>query len=230
MASPTAPAAGPTAGPWSSRPPLACSPIRPREPVIVLDGWEVSGHASTAALTLTDLSSLAKVLVKADPAGAYGATRLRFGRAARAPGGRLEIGSGPGEWLHLGPAGTAPALVAELAAAELAAAETPSGELVTVVDLTHGRALMRLTGHAAPTVLAKMCAIDLADPVTPDLSAFRSSVAKTITDVVRDDVDGRRSYLLHCDRSFGQYLFDCVLDAGDAFGIDVSGFAARDLP
>jgi len=29
-------------------------------------------------------------------------------------------------------------------------------------------------------------------------------VAKVVTDVVRDDFDGTRSYLLHCERSSGQ--------------------------
>jgi len=42
--------------------------------------------------------------------------------------------------------------------------------------------------------------------------------------VVRDDVDGVRSYLLHCERSSGQYFFDALLDAGQEFGIDIGGF------
>nr|MBA3490470.1 hypothetical protein [Rubrobacteraceae bacterium]MDQ3437616.1 hypothetical protein [Actinomycetota bacterium] len=68
------------------------------------------------------------------------------------------------------------------------------------------------------------CAIDLADDVTPDGAAFRSSVAKLVTDVVRDDIGGERSYMLHCERSSGQYLFDALIDAGDEFGIEVDGF------
>lgn len=45
-----------------------------------------------------------------------------------------------------------------------------------------------------------------------------------ITDVVRDDHAGARSYLLHCERSSGQYLFDALLDAGAASGLEVTGF------
>ena len=98
------------------------------------------------------------------------------------------------------------------------------GEMVSVIDLTHGRALLRLSGADGVGVLAKLCAIDLADTVTPNLSAFRSSVAKLVTDVVRDDLaDGTRSYLLHCERSSGQHLFDCLIDAGAEFGIDIAG-------
>ena len=39
--------------------------------------------------------------------------------------------------------------------------------------------------------------------------------------MIRADVDGMPSYLLVSDRSFGQYLFDALLDAGDEFGIGV---------
>jgi heterotetrameric sarcosine oxidase gamma subunit len=96
-----------------------------------------------------------------------------------------------------------------------------------VVDVSHGRALVRLTGEQAPAMLAKVCAIDLRDRVTPNGTAFRSSVVKLVTDVVRDDQDGVRSYLLHCERSSGQYFFDALLDAGAEFGVEVDGFGAR---
>jgi heterotetrameric sarcosine oxidase gamma subunit len=83
-----------------------------------------------------------------------------------------------------------------------------------VVDVTHAHALLRLTGTAASGVLEKLCPVDLADPVTPDGAAFRSLVAGVTATVVRDDVEGGRSYLLQCGRSYGQYLRDALLDAG----------------
>nr|MBA2529121.1 hypothetical protein [Euzebyales bacterium]MBA3622741.1 hypothetical protein [Euzebyales bacterium] len=102
-------------------------------------------------------------------------------------------------------------------------------ELAATFDVTHGRALLRISGAAAAQVLAKVCAIDLHDTVTPDGAAFRTSVAKVVTDVVRDDRSPgstrQRSYLLHCERSSGAYLFDAVVDAGHEFGVDVDGFA-----
>jgi len=49
-------------------------------------------------------------------------------------------------------------------------------------------------------------------------------VAKQVTDVVRDDQNGERSYLLHCERSSGQYLFDALVDAGVEYDIEVDGF------
>jgi heterotetrameric sarcosine oxidase gamma subunit len=203
---------------------IARSPIAPPEPLAEHRGWEVSGRRSAAALTLTDLTPLAKVVLRAPVDGAVQrALGVPFGRAARdafpALDGALVVGSGPGEWLVLAPVGTA-GEVRE----QLAGMLTGTGEFGSIVDLTHGRALLRLCGGTSADLLAKVCAVDLSDAVTPDGAAFRSSVAKLVTDVVRDDADGVRSYLLHCERSSGQYLADALLDAGAEFGIDVDGF------
>ena len=83
---------------------------------------------------------------------------------------------------------------------------------------------MRLTGGDAARLLSKLCGVDLADDVTANLTAFRSLVAKVVTDVVRDDLAGTPSYLVHCERASGQYLFDVLIDAGAEFGLDVAGF------
>jgi heterotetrameric sarcosine oxidase gamma subunit len=201
--------------------PVARSPITPPPPVVVIDGWEVSGRRARAGLTLTDCTPLTKVGVRA-PAGGRAAAELAvpFGRAARDPGGTLVAGAGPGEWLLLAAPGQAPALIAR--AEDLAA--RCAGELVTATDLTHGRALMRLTGTGAAGVLAKVCGIDTGDGITPDGAAFRSSVAALATDVIRDDVGGVPSYLLHCERSSGAYLFGELLSAGSEFGVEIDGF------
>lgn len=182
--------------------------------------------ADGAPLTLVDLSALAKVQVKAPPDGEVrGALGTPFGRATRSTAlGALVVGCGPGEWLVLGP----PDAAAGLRAA-LTTLVDGVDEFATVVDLTHGRALVRLRGAESAALLAKVCAVDLADTVTPDGAAFRSSVARVVTDVVRDDLpDGTRSYLLHCERSSGQYLAGCLLDAGTEFGVAVRPFDPRD--
>jgi len=203
--------------------PLARSPIAPAAPVTVSDGWEVSGRRATATLTLTDCAPLAKIQALAPIGGRVAAgLGVRFGRAARGADGVLVVGSGPGEWLLIGPPRAAKAIVARL---EGMAASAPD-ENVTVVDVTHGRALIRLNGSRGAAVLAKLCGIDLSDGLTPDGAALRSSVAALATDIVRDDRAGVRSYLLHCERSSGQYLFNALLDAGAEFGIEIDGFTA----
>jgi heterotetrameric sarcosine oxidase gamma subunit len=207
--------------------PLARSPIAPVPPVVVLAGWEVSGRRASAdaadgtGLTITDCTPLAKVQLRA-PVGGHAAAAIgvRFGRAARDPAGTLVVGSGPGEWLLLAAPGETPELASRLASI---AAQAP-GEHVTWVDLTHGRALIRLTGSTAVNVLARICGIDTSDEITPDGAAFRSSVASVATDIIRDDRSGTRSYLLHCERSSGDYLFSALLRAGADYGIEIDGF------
>jgi heterotetrameric sarcosine oxidase gamma subunit len=200
--------------------PIARSPISPAPPVAVEHGWEVSTRRTDADLRIMDCTLLAKVLVLASTNGEVArALGVPFGRAARDERGTLVVGSGPGEWLLLAPPGAR----AEVAGRVKGVSD---GGLVSVLDATHGRALMRITGAKTVDLLAKVCGIDLSEEVTPAGAAFRSSVAKLVTDVVRDDLDGERSYLLHCERSTGQYLFDALIDAGDEFGIEVEGFAA----
>lgn len=184
----------------------------------VVDGWEVSRRGTSAELTLSDRTPLAKVLVHAEPDGPYAsAAPVGFGRAARPDLAHLEIGSGVGEWLLLGPVGAAGHLMDRVAA-------RTGAEVVSVIDVTHGGALVRFTGGDAAAVLSKLCAIDLADDVTPNLTAFRSLVARVVTDVVRDDLDATPSYLVHCERASGQYLFDVLIDAGTELGLEVAGF------
>ena len=203
--------------------PIARSPIAPAPPVTVEHGWEISARRSDADLRIVDCTPLAKVLVHASTAGEVARTLgIPFGRAARDECGTLVTGSGPGEWLLLAPPGASATVAGRVK-------EVQDEGLVSVFDATHGRALMRITGARAADLLAKVCGVDLSEEVTPDGAAFRSSVAKLVTDVVRDDQGGERSYLLHCERSSGQYLFDALIDAGDEFGIEVEGFVAPEV-
>ncbi len=207
---------------------VARSPIAPAGPEVVVAGWVVSGRRSAGPLVISDLTPLAKVILKASPQGAAADNvGVPFGRASRQTlclddrdVSVLVVGSGPGEWLVLAPPGTQGGVLDHLASV----AATTTTELVTLVDLTHGRALLRLTGVRSADVLAKETAVDLSDPVCPDGAALRTAVAGLATDVVRDDRAGVTSYLVHCERSSGQYLFDSLLDAGAEFGIDIDGF------
>jgi heterotetrameric sarcosine oxidase gamma subunit len=205
----------------SDQEPVARSPVPPAEPVTEVAGWAVSGCRSGAPLLLTDCTPLAKVVIKAPPAGLMAkAIGVPFGRATR-ENGTLVAGSGPGEWTVFGPPGSAPGIVARHRGD---AAESAPGELVTVIDLTHGRALFRITGARAADLLALLCPADLTEGMAPDGAALRSAVAAVAADIVRDDRPGRPSYLLHCERSSGLYLFRMLREAGEPLGIGVDGF------
>ncbi len=177
---------------------------------LVVDGWEVAAGAAEGKVAVTDLSALAKVLVRAPLAHRVDqALGARFGRAAW-DGDRLVTGGAPGEWLVLGPVGSAPATVGHYRS--LLAGVTD--ELTTVMDLTNGRALVRVSGPATLTLLRRLTAVDLDDRFVPQGAVLRTSLARVVTDVVRDDLAGGPSYLLHCERSSGRYLVESLLAAG----------------
>lgn len=164
-----------------------------------------------AELTLTDCSSMATVLIHADPSGAL-ADRLAvpFGRSRRDDDGTLILRVRPAQWLLLADSERARELVEQWQAVA-----TGTDEFVSVIDVTSGRTLLRLTGESSPALLAKICALDLA--VASDGSALRSSVAKVNTEIVRDDAGGPRSFLLACERSYGRFLTEAIKDAGEEF-------------
>ena len=206
----------------TTRTPIARSPIRQRPPVTEHASWEVSRASATAPLRLADLTPLAKILIRADPASAAaGVLACEFGHSRRTASGELVIGCGPGEWLLLAPASTCPPLAAQLSPG--------GGEFRTIIDATHGRVVLRLTGADAARTLEKLCAIDLSDKATPNRAAFRSSVARLACLVVRDDLDGVRSYLICSDRSSGQYLFDALADAGAEYSLEQDGYPDKEV-
>ncbi|MGH8993991.1 MAG: sarcosine oxidase subunit gamma family protein [Acidimicrobiia bacterium] len=185
--------------------PVARSPIA---------GRGGSGSPS-AAVVLADETTLAKVLVRARADGSLARSLgVDGGRAARDGHGTLVARFGPDEWLLLAAPGVAPALVERVEG-------MPDDDLVSALDITSGRAVVRLSGPAAADVLAKVCAVDTAR--LPDGGAFRSFVAGVVAEVIRDDrpEPPGRSYLVACDRSYGQYLFDALADAAAEFGLRV---------
>ena len=171
--------------------------------------------ASSGLLMLVDSSATVKWLVRA-AAGGAASERLDapFGSSRVTPDGAMVLGSRPGEWIVAGAAGAVAEVVASLDGLD-------SSDFVTALDWTHGRALFRITGQDASRILEKVCSLDWFDPMTPDGAVASASVAKVTCDIARNDVDGTPSYLIFCDRSFGQYLFDALIDAGDEFGLSV---------
>ncbi len=171
-------------------------------------------------LTLSDESAVTKWLVRA---GAEGSTAdlldAPFGTSRMAPGGALVLGSRPGEWIVVGAS-------AEVAAAVAGLDGRVGPEFTSALDWTHGRAMFRVTGTSAPRMLEKVCGLDWSDHMTPDGAVVSASVALVTCDIARNDRDGVRSYLIFCDRSFGQYLFDALIDAGNEFGLSVAAASA----
>jgi len=162
-----------------------------------------------ALLTVQDVSSTTKIIVRAGPeTDACHQLSTRF-TTSRAADGLLIVGQRPDEWTLLGQEAAVEGLIDKL---------DRSGH-ISVIDGTHSRALFRLTGEAAASALEKLCSLDWSDHMTPDGAAVSASVARVTCDIVRNDLEGAPSYLISCDRSYGQYLFEVILDAGQEFGV-----------
>ena len=160
-----------------------------------------AGEASGDGWRLGDESATPKLLVYEDfePGGAVERhLGVGFGAAVEAGDGSLVCGVRPGEWLLVG---------------ERSGSTLPAAGAVTV-DLTHGLAMFRLSGPAAPDVLAAVCGIDTAEEMMPDGAVCGASVARVACTLVRNDTAGERSYLIVSQRSSGCYLFDALRDAG----------------
>ena len=148
-------------------------------------------EAKSEGLALTDFSIVPKWRVFSGYEQVSPGTSVKLDE-------RLVWSVSPGEWTVVGPA----------------------PEHDRVVDLTHVRVMFRLTGPEAPRLLAKICALDLGDQMFPNGAAARTLLAGVTTELVRDDQDGDRSFLIVPSRSFGRYVHEVLLDAGLEFGLD----------
>jgi heterotetrameric sarcosine oxidase gamma subunit len=194
--------------------PVARSPLSLAGASVVLDGWEYSSGPESGPVVVADRSAMTKIHIRTTAGQAvHSALGTRFGRAAWV-GGRLVIGSGPDEWLIVAPPGHAAEIADELGDAVRGVTSGP----VVVVDVTHGRALLRVRGPETMSLLRRVTAVDLDDRLVPDGSALRTSVARVVTDLVRDDDEGKPSFLMHCERSSGRYLQQSLLAAGAELG------------
>lgn len=87
------------------------------------------------------------------------------------------------------------------------------------VDLTHVRAMFRLTGVDAADLMNRVCALDFGAGMFPNGAAARTLVAGVATEIVRDDENGKSSYLVLPSSSFKTYLLEVIRDAGGEFGL-----------
>ncbi|MBT5905621.1 MAG: hypothetical protein HOH27_07440 [Acidimicrobiaceae bacterium] len=163
-------------------------------------------------VTLADAYATTKVQVRAGTTTAAAATLgVSYGSSNRNADGDLVCGTRPDEWTIYGAPGRAGAITASV----------PTEGFVTVIDITHGRAMLRISGVNAAASLSKICNLDLSGELTPNGAVFSGSLGAVGCDWVRDDQGGQTSFLISCERSFGKFLFIAVADACTEFGLSV---------
>lgn len=114
-----------------------------------------------------------------------------------------------------------------MALAALSDAAGAADQPITVTDLTHGRAVLRLSGAAAAELLSRLCALDFHPAQFPDGAARQTSLAKTAQLIIRDDEGQTPAYYLIGARSLGAYLWGALLDAGRDLGVRPAGSSGR---
>jgi sarcosine oxidase subunit gamma len=121
---------------------------------------------------------------------------------------------GPDQWLVTCQAHDAPGLIEALrtALADVHAA---------ITDMTDGRAAFRLAGPNARDVLAKGTPLDLHPRAFPAGSSAQSLLAKVsvLIHLLDDDPERGPSFDVYVARSFAQYLWTWLEDAGREYGV-----------
>ena len=158
-----------------------------------------------SSVTIQHIDSMPKASVRAaDDTAAAAALGLSFGSAEQR-GDTLVVRIRPDEWYLLGDG--APAMAAGLDLSGFA----------STVDTTHSRTAVRITGEHAADTLAKLGSADFGDHMTPNGAALGNGIAGVTCDIVRDDQNGVRSYLLLLDGSFVTYFVGALEDAASEF-------------
>lgn len=197
-------------------------------------GWVVpqvytTSAEETAALRdrvgLIDISALGKLSLKG--AKADGIITANLGESPTQPGEVIAVISTrllvakltADELLILTPPGAEQKTSASLEA-EIASQNT----FVSIINQTSELVGLSVAGPKSTRVLRKLCPLDFNDTDFSHLHVAQSSFAKTRATIIRRDQGEIPAFELFADRSYGGYLWDTILDAGQEFGIQPVGW------
>ncbi len=184
--------------------------------VAVAIGDEVAAVARAQSLGYADLSPLPRIGVKGAGATAFlGADGWRLPEApnlaAMQHDGATVARLGAEDYLVYGAGGRVDGIAARWQASVLAR----RGWLVPRRD---GLAWIALTGGHAPTLLSKLCAVDLRPAHFAPGAVAQTIVAKLSAVIVRGGAGANPRYDLFADSASAVYLWDCLADAATEFG------------
>jgi aminomethyltransferase len=204
-----------------------------------LAGWQVPQVFSTIeeevaiagrSVALADASASGKILVEGQGAeavlqAAWAIPSLATGQGIVVDGKHVYRLRADQFFIHLDP-GTEGAAVKTLAGTL-----EKGGELVTVTDITHGRADLLLLGPYSSELLSRLCGLDFHPSQFPNLSARQSSLAKTRQLILRHDLkppDGPPvpAFSLIGGRSLAAYLWQTILETGHDLDLAPIGWLA----
>lgn len=183
----------------------------------------VSAQGSVSSqLSVADLTGVPVILIQGE---AGDLLKQHFAQIPARPGDLVEAGGSllarltPTELYLFGLSPNA-----ELPSAAILEDSLAKGQrFAHATDYTHGKAVIRLAGAAAPELLSKICGLDFDPAIFSNLHVAQTSAAKIKTLIARCDVTGIPTYFLHVNRPLGQYFWEVVWDAGQEFGLTTGG-------
>jgi heterotetrameric sarcosine oxidase gamma subunit len=173
------------------------------------------GGEAGAGVTIAERRGLSIVQVSAIPGVAdnRAAIEAEVGTALPAPskaavGRRTVLWTGPGRWL-----------IVESGRGDLAdRLEQAARGSLAITDLSHSRAVLRVSGANVRDVIAQGCAVDLHPRAARAGDCFVTSVARHSAVLHVIDVTTMDIYVY---RSFGQDLFEWLLEAAAPYGYEI---------
>ena len=174
-----------------------------------------------AGVTLGERRFLGKINLRGQPtkkfrdavAGALGIAPPNAPNSAAGDDARTVLWLGPNEWLIVTP----PGAEAETADALRAAL---TGHHVAVTDVSEGRTVIALAGRHARDVLAKGCPIDVHPRVFAPGHCAQSTYGKA--NVLVHQTSDAPAYDIYVERSFADYLWACLEDAAEEYGLAIT--------
>ena len=129
---------------------------------------------------------------------------------------------GPDEWLVAAAPGREAKTASRLQAALNPSSGTEGGGPIhaAAVDVTESRTVIRLAGENAREVLMKGCGLDLHPKAFGSGRCAQSTLAKA--QIILHQVDKAPTYDIYVSRSFAEYLWAWLEDAGGEYGVSVA--------
>ncbi len=142
---------------------------------------------------------------------------IDFGTAAGSAKSVQLLCQGPDEWLVVTPSGGGDKALKSLATATRT-------QHAAVVDVSESRTVIRVSGPRAGDVLAKGCAVDLHPRAFGPgrlAETLLASAHVIIHQVAADDDGDGAAFDVYVHRSFAEYLWTWLEDAGGEYGVRV---------
>ncbi len=201
------------------------------------EGWRVAASyanvdeeiaAAREHVALSDETPNGKIFVEGKDADSV--LRDVFGLTSLAIGLGAAIGQGYAYRLrHDMFFVSTPAGVEESALDKLMTGARTANQFVTVTDVTHGNAELRVVGAASRELLSKLCGLDFHPDVFANHAAKQSSLAKTTQLIIRRDIGLLPAFSIIGARSLGAYVWEALMRAGREWNILPVGRAALEM-